>query len=349
MSKYVIIHGQFHEVSDDELMHWKYIKREKVNGKWVYTYDKPETKKLQNTKKSDWKTKVSNFLNSTKQKSEQNRAERKQDWAESKERGTQKAAKEATKYDGGIVIKSDGSGARKIKSTFKDTDSWLNGTTTIDTGSTEVRETRRGKISRFVDTAKEYIKDRLGYDERELAKSREENVRRAEVTLKRREQEARQAEEQYKKVERELNESGFGTKAGVEAALAEYNAKQALEQYDREIQKKWDELEDDKKEYLLGPDSLRDAKKYSELILEVARTEAASALLLGRNKKAVDDATANKEKAYDRFDEANKVYSRAGEMYVDAYRDYLDTPIGRLENTYESAEEWFEKVFGKKR
>lgn len=39
MSKYVIIHGQLRELSDDELMHWKYIKREKVNGKWVYTYD----------------------------------------------------------------------------------------------------------------------------------------------------------------------------------------------------------------------------------------------------------------------------------------------------------------------
>ena len=38
-NKYVIIHGQIHAVSDDELMHWKYIKREKVNGKWVYTYD----------------------------------------------------------------------------------------------------------------------------------------------------------------------------------------------------------------------------------------------------------------------------------------------------------------------
>lgn len=39
MSKYVIIHGQLHEVPDDELMHWKYIKRERKNGRWVYTYD----------------------------------------------------------------------------------------------------------------------------------------------------------------------------------------------------------------------------------------------------------------------------------------------------------------------
>lgn len=41
MSKtnYVIIHGQLVEVSDDVLMHWKYIKREKKNGRWVYYYD----------------------------------------------------------------------------------------------------------------------------------------------------------------------------------------------------------------------------------------------------------------------------------------------------------------------
>ena len=39
MSKYVIIHGQLREVSDDELMHWKYIKRVKKNGRWVYYYD----------------------------------------------------------------------------------------------------------------------------------------------------------------------------------------------------------------------------------------------------------------------------------------------------------------------
>lgn len=41
MSKtnYVLIHGQLVEVSDEVLMHWKYIKREKKNGRWVYYYD----------------------------------------------------------------------------------------------------------------------------------------------------------------------------------------------------------------------------------------------------------------------------------------------------------------------
>ena len=45
MSKYILIHGQFHELPDDALMHWKYIKREKINGKWKYYYSWDELKK----------------------------------------------------------------------------------------------------------------------------------------------------------------------------------------------------------------------------------------------------------------------------------------------------------------
>lgn len=45
MPKYIIKHGTFVEISDDELMHWKYLKREKVNGKWKYWYDYESLKK----------------------------------------------------------------------------------------------------------------------------------------------------------------------------------------------------------------------------------------------------------------------------------------------------------------
>lgn len=43
MSDYIITNGQLH--STDELMHWKYIKRERKNGKWVYYYDKESAKR----------------------------------------------------------------------------------------------------------------------------------------------------------------------------------------------------------------------------------------------------------------------------------------------------------------
>lgn len=45
MSKYILTRGSFREIKDDELMHWKYIKRKKVNGKWRYWYDVDSLKK----------------------------------------------------------------------------------------------------------------------------------------------------------------------------------------------------------------------------------------------------------------------------------------------------------------
>lgn len=42
-------------ISDGELYHWKYIKREKVNGKWKYYYDLPSAKKdVTNTLSNMW-------------------------------------------------------------------------------------------------------------------------------------------------------------------------------------------------------------------------------------------------------------------------------------------------------
>ena len=39
MSQYVIVHGELVKLDEDSLMHWKYIKKERVNGKWRYYYD----------------------------------------------------------------------------------------------------------------------------------------------------------------------------------------------------------------------------------------------------------------------------------------------------------------------
>lgn len=39
MSKWTIVHGKLREVSDEELMHWKYISKKWVGDRWVYTYD----------------------------------------------------------------------------------------------------------------------------------------------------------------------------------------------------------------------------------------------------------------------------------------------------------------------
>ena len=206
--------------SDGELYHWgwkkkdaKYIKRERKNGKWVYTYPEDQTDKGKsptgkttlydmgkanqstNSGKGNstrYNTGVANqvaeaqkeqkkaerqgqidkakdalgkFVDGVKDKWEDAKEERKKDWEESKERGTETAKKEATKYDGGIKIR--GNRAKDIHAQFTDSDHWLSGTTTIESLTSVNTQYRRGKLERFIDTAKEYIKDRLGYDERD--------------------------------------------------------------------------------------------------------------------------------------------------------------------------------------
>ena len=169
MSKYVIIHGQLRELPENELMHWgikkgearddhKYVKREWKNGRWVYTY--PEDLKNTNNKTAF----------SVKDKLKQYAEGVKRDWKESKERGTKKAIEEATKKDGTFI--KDKHGFRELaKTNFTDSDDILSGKTSIMTGTTEIREIRRGKLERLSDTAKEYVKDRLGYDEKDAAKA----------------------------------------------------------------------------------------------------------------------------------------------------------------------------------
>lgn len=51
-----------HELDSDELYHWKYVKREKINGKWRYYYDWDEWK-------SDAKTKADAITSATLKKS----------------------------------------------------------------------------------------------------------------------------------------------------------------------------------------------------------------------------------------------------------------------------------------
>lgn len=41
----LVHHSSIDETSDDELMHWKYVKKEKVKGKWKYYYDYKSLKK----------------------------------------------------------------------------------------------------------------------------------------------------------------------------------------------------------------------------------------------------------------------------------------------------------------
>lgn len=57
--------------SNDELKHWKYIKKKKVNGKWRYFYDQGEVDKYKNQQKQQYTTKDGTFV--TKQYKDSNK------------------------------------------------------------------------------------------------------------------------------------------------------------------------------------------------------------------------------------------------------------------------------------
>lgn len=366
LSKYTIIHGQLCELPEDELMHWKYIKREKVNGKWKYYYDQSELDRfaktandsknksidaarrvfesqrkekeaLQKYKKAwadhtiaaDTKyaftatekadrykayTNAKTDLDYQKQNSQlakdahadaHKKAERdakkyktkekisaparavaksmvnagnklsdytygvKRDWEESKERGTKKAIEEATKNDGAF-IKSKHGFVERGDTTFTDTDKILSGKTTLLIGDTELREIRRGKLERLTDTAKEYVKDRLGYDEKDTVKTA---IAKYEY--------AKNAEKNY-----------------VNEANATINFMGTVNPRDGSIR-------------------YTDAQKK-----EIARLE--------REKQLLRNQTAEAEK------EASE-----------ASKAYLNTTVGKIEKARNNGEEWIKQLFGR--
>lgn len=69
MSKYILMHGTFYDVNDLALMHanHKYIKREKVSGKWVYTYA-DDLKGLKSAAKAQQATSNRNKILTAKEK-----------------------------------------------------------------------------------------------------------------------------------------------------------------------------------------------------------------------------------------------------------------------------------------
>ena len=142
--------------------------------KWMdeHTYRKEDNLVDKGTKDTDrWLSSTTDITTGGKTYRTHNRGKleryadnARQDWEEAKARGTEAARKEATKYDGGISIRDGHS--RNLHETFRDSNDWLSSTSTFANSKQEFREHNRGAIERYADTAKEYIKDRLGYDEK---------------------------------------------------------------------------------------------------------------------------------------------------------------------------------------
>lgn len=72
MSNYILKNGSFIELSDDELMHWKYSRREKVGNKWRYYYDDLEQVPMK--KKVDTLAKIIKMRSKIKELSDHNKS-----------------------------------------------------------------------------------------------------------------------------------------------------------------------------------------------------------------------------------------------------------------------------------
>lgn len=150
MSKYTIVDGQMYEIPDDELMHWKYIKREKKNGKWVYTYDNGQAqKKAYEQAKKNYDTRKSQV---------------------------QSAYKKKLPVVGGL--KSDGNvaaarnyntdSASKRGTTLYNLEKKMNeAKAAYDKTPLAKREARAEKTKQNVNKVKNWAKDKLGYDEKQ--------------------------------------------------------------------------------------------------------------------------------------------------------------------------------------
>lgn len=141
----------------------KYIKREWKNGKWIYTY-KNDVKK--STKSSAIKVgnkviPVGEKIEKIVDKINKFSSDRKKDWEESKDRATEKAKAEAAK-EGATLNDTN---KKHSSTTIIETSSSIAGSDKIGKSKTVIKN--RGTREQFIDTAKEYIKDRLGYDEKD--------------------------------------------------------------------------------------------------------------------------------------------------------------------------------------
>ena len=263
MSNYIIFPNG-NTVREDELYHWKYIKREKINGKWVYTYDDDpaDTKVTVKDTNKLLSSKTTVELGNTTKRVTYNRGKieraidnakaklgvkdyldnREKDWYESANRATKKAEEEAEKKGQHL----------------NNTNNLLSSNRTLKINSVVVSSTHnRGKIDQYIDTAKEYIKDRLGFDEKEKY---EDAAKKTKDTAN---------------VKRYLN--------------SDSNIK----------------------------DNSRDRK----------------------NTSALDDAIARQKSEHEK--------AKAEESA--AYEAFSNTTLGKIEKARQAGEDWFEKLFGKKR
>lgn len=198
MSNYIISpDGKLYHTDDDYLQHWKYIKREKVNGKWRYYYhdDKYEDAKkiYEDSKaKSDEKRAKSDSIkehakNNTNPRADsalalaQNKAEKQAERAEAKTAKAQdKYNKAQEKYDKSLGLKI-ANGLNKSQSKEKDDkkSDYVSASANLEKALKEY-ETSLRDYTRQADSIK-YLAEKYGADSVKEVETDKANKMRSQV------------------------------------------------------------------------------------------------------------------------------------------------------------------------
>lgn len=333
MSKYVIIHGQMCEIPDDTLMHWKYIKREKVGDKWKYYYDLGEKEKQNYEKaKKAYDSRKAQIESASRQKKPI--ADKESNWGDS-----------LTRY-----WRVDSSGDKR--GSYDKDGRYRKQNRAIDTLKNEMneaerayrktplgrREARAEKAKEVTTKAKTWAKDKLGYDEKqnmESAKVAAKNARRDAQDTHKRDEEWKAKNPGNENI-KEMADWQIAYKYEL-AAEAWGKAKEATEKYNKtplaklekmqntiESAKKWlngDRAVEERRELSDAKFAYNNAKgieryyrdKYEEVKSKVESGEyfdkdRGNEALLNDWKEPLEKAQQDSARAYERYTKAQDVY-----------------------------------------
>jgi hypothetical protein len=328
-------------IREDELYHFKYIKREKVGDKWKYYYD---TEAL----KSDVKTAVSDPLGN-KRKAALDQAQRKYQDATNRVSSRlmsdihyREAANKNTKTSASEQANRDDA----IRDYRRDNMNKIKAKEELDKARTEYDKSLRARVEKAPDAlrgmaegAKQKVQDILGKDERnyrDFAKRQSEAVDKTTMIVNGQEV-VTDWDDEYARAEKEYMKTPLGVleKTGKTINTAKDYVKDKLG---------FDEKEAAEKASAKANDSSVRAAHEIRNYNQAKKTESETKGLISKHKARQETETARVQAA--------RASRQAGKDRADAAaarEAYANTPIGKVEKAAEKGKEWLKKLIGGKR
>lgn len=206
------------------------------------------------------------------------------------------------------------------------------------------REKVNGKWRYWYEDAKDKIKDKLGYDEKEAMEKAAKDIQAAEAMSA----EANKLYSAYTYAlakaiaERNALPDEFGIRDGVDAAIDIVNARQALTEYVRDTPK--EKLDDKKVAKLREAISLAEFK--AQLINDADNRE--NKRIYDAQQK-VDKASTSSSTAQQKRQSAASKVSETRNKYSSAQKAYENTPLAKVEKATTKGKAFVDKLFSKKK